>query len=267
MTEYFPGNTYTTPQDVQRAKLDKLLGGARWGLYMHFARIVFEARALAAKGVYDDAQWERSSFAVLSLIERCGGRFSIEGFNNIRAEKNPVVFISNHMSTLETLVLPVLISPLKKATFVVKEKLVRGKIFGPIMRSRNPITVSRTDPRADLKSVLSGGANLLSEGYSIIIFPESTRFQVFDPRRFNTLGIKLARAAGVKVIPIALKTDFWDNGTILKGFGPLFREKPIHIEFGEAMTINGNGKVEHAKIIEFIQSRIAHWEPLNENWA
>ncbi|MAG13584.1 MAG: 1-acyl-sn-glycerol-3-phosphate acyltransferase [Spirochaetales bacterium] len=260
MIQYFPKNNYLTQDQIRRLGLDRLFLGSRWGLYAHFAGEVFRSRALALKNEYDDEQWAASSSRILSYIEGCGGRFHISGFDNIRAEKEPVVFISNHMSTLETVILPVLIAPIKKATYVVKDKLVSGNIFGPIMRSRNPITVTRTNPREDLKRVLSDGANLLTQGYSIITFPESTRYQIFDPRRFNTLGIKLARAAGAKAVPIALKTDFWDNGRMLKGFGPLRREKPIHIEFGRALKIQGTGKKEHAKIVEFIQSRLADWQ-------
>ena len=259
MVEYFPGNSYSTSPHAPRLGLDRFFMGGRWGLYVYFARIVFSSRALAVKNLYDDNQWAKSSFEVFSSIEGCGGRFHIKGFSSIRAENDPVVFISNHMSTLETLILPVLIAPIKKVTYVVKDKLVHGKVFGPIMRSRNPISVTRTDPRGDLKRVLTDGAKLLKEGYSIIIFPESTRHQVFDPKRFNTLGIKLARAAGVKVVPVAVKSDFWDNGRILKGFGPLYRKRTIFFEFGPAMDIHGMGKNEHLRVIEFIQSRLASW--------
>lgn len=36
----------------------------------------------------------------------------------------PVVFVSNHMSTLETFVFPCIIAPVMKVTFVVKDSLV-----------------------------------------------------------------------------------------------------------------------------------------------
>src|SRR4030043_2323348 len=135
---------------------------------------------------------------------------------NISKSEGPVLFIGNHMSTLETMVLPCIIAPHREVTFVVKESLVKHPLFGDVMRSRNPIVVGRTDPRKDLEAVMNGGMDLLSKGISIVIFPQSTRSVEFIPEEFNSLGVKLAKKAGVKVVPIAIKTDFWGNGKLIK---------------------------------------------------
>ena len=147
--------------------------------------------------------------------------------DKVRAHQGPLVFVSNHMSTLETLVLPGLIRPLKPVTYVVKRKLLGGFFWGPIMRSRNPIAVSRTDPRADLEVVLAEGQARLASGISVIVFPQGTRTQVWKRRAFNSLGIKLASKAGVKVMPVALKTDYWGSSGLFRGFGPV-HQGPHH---------------------------------------
>ena len=136
---------------------------------------------------------------------------------------------------------------------------MRGPVFGPVMRSLDPIAVTRKDPRKDLTDVLEQGVRILQKGRSIVIFPQSTRSYEFDPERFNTLGVKLASRAQVPIIPIALKTDFWSNGVILRGFGKLKRREPIHIEFGPPVRLSGRGKEEHRKIIDFISSRLKAW--------
>jgi 1-acyl-sn-glycerol-3-phosphate acyltransferase len=64
----------------------------------------------------------------------------------------------------------------------------------------------------------------------------------------------------VPVIPAAIKTDFWGNGKLIKEFGPIDRKKPIHMVFGEPMTIAGNGRKEHVDIVEFIRSHMQQWE-------
>jgi 1-acyl-sn-glycerol-3-phosphate acyltransferase len=238
--------------------LDRLPLG-RWALYFKFVPIVLKARKLSLANLYDDEEWARSSYNTMKIIEGCGGRFHITGFDNVRNLEKPVVFISNHMSTLETLVLPVLIVQFRRVTYVVKEKLVKGHVFGPIMRSREPITVGRVDPKQDLEAVLNGGKKLIDEGYSIIIFPQSTRREVFRRSQFNSLGVKLALHAGVDIVPIALKTDFWSNGALHTGFGPIRRNLPIHIAFGPAMTPTGRGRAEHLKVIEFIESHLKAW--------
>ena len=163
------------------------------------------------------------------------------------------------MSTLETFILPCIIQPLKPVTFVVKESLVAARIFGPIMRSRDPIVVGRVSPREDLKTVLAKGTIKLEQGVSIIIFPQSTRAVVFNPDEFNTLGIKLAARAGVPVVPIALKTDAWGIGKLVKEFGPVDTRKRVHFAFGGPMKIEGRGAVEHQKVIDFIQNNLNKW--------
>jgi 1-acyl-sn-glycerol-3-phosphate acyltransferase len=259
MKVFFSNDTYTSPPDTKGYFLDWLLFRSRWALYLKFAGVVFSARKKSRAGRYDDESWAESSFAILRIIERCGGKFDISGFDYVRALEKPVVFIANHMSTMETLILPVLIAPFRKVTYVVKEKLVKGPVFGPIMASRTPITVTRTDARKDLESVLTGGKALLEGGCSVIIFPQSTRREVFRKREFNTLGIKLALHAGVDVVPVAIKTDFWTNGRFLKGFGKLVRTRPIRFAFGPRITPNGRGRQEHQQTIDFIAGRLKSW--------
>jgi 1-acyl-sn-glycerol-3-phosphate acyltransferase len=193
------------------------------------------------------------------LIEKTGGKFHIEGIENIGQTNEPVVFISNHMSTLETMVFPGIIAPIRPVTFVVKESLTKHPVFGPLMRSREPIVVGRLDPRKDFETVMTQGAELLSKGVSIVIFPQSTRSIIFKPEEFNSLGVKLAKKAGVDIVPVAIKTDFWGNGSIIKDLGPIDRHKPVNMVFGEPIKISGNGKEEAQKVIDFIKSHLVSW--------
>ncbi len=197
---------------------------------------------------------------MFEYLEDCGGKFHITGFEYVDQVKDePVVFISNHMSTLETMVFPSLIAPVKEVTFVVKMQLVTGKLFGPIMRARNPIAVGRTDSRKDLMTVLNEGQQKLKEGTSVIIFPQSTRKDIFVPEEFNSLGIKLAQKAGVRVVPMAIKTDFWSNGKTLKDLGKVKRNLPIYIKFGAPIEIKGSGKEEHQQVVDFIKKNFDEW--------
>jgi 1-acyl-sn-glycerol-3-phosphate acyltransferase len=258
-TDYFPGDEYSTPEGVPPAKSEYFLLRSRWSVYCHFVATMFRSRALALASLYDDEAWARSSRETISNLERCGARLRIEGMNRVRGANGPLVFVSNHMSTLETLALPGLIRPMKPVTYVVKETLLHGIFWGPIMRSRNPIAVSRTDPRADLEIVLREGSARLAAGISVIIFPQGTRKDVFDRSEFNSLGAKLAARAGAGLLPVAVKTDYWGSSGILRGFGKIHRDRPIRIEFGDPMSVSGRGKAEHERCLEFIESRLRAW--------
>lgn len=202
---------------------------------------------------YNGNDWALSSVAVLRALERVGCTLEITGLENFYKVQGPCVFVSNHMSTLETFVLPCIIQPLKDTTFVVKQGLLSYPFFRHILGARNPIVVGRKNPRDDLKIVLEQGVENLKRGRSIIIFPQSTRSLVFQREHFNTIGIKLAKQAGVPILPIALKTDAWSESEhFIKDFGRIYPERTIYFAFGEALRSTGQGKEEHRQICDFI---------------
>ncbi len=252
-------NEYHTPEETPRYLLDHLSFNTRIYFMSRYIGIIFSTRKSAMKGTYDTQAWVDSSLYIFRLIEGCGGRFHITGLDNIRKTVNPVIFVSNHMSTLETMIFPGIIQPLKNITFVVKDALVRHFAFKHVMCSRDPIVLSRENPREDFRIVMEKGPEYLRKGISIVIFPQSTRRINFIPSEFNTLGTKLALKAGVDIIPVAIKTDFWGNGRFTGYLGPINRKKPIHIAFGEAIPVSGNGKNEHQYILNFIHDHLKTW--------
>jgi 1-acyl-sn-glycerol-3-phosphate acyltransferase len=256
---YFDSYSYNTPVKKNKNLWDKIIHCNRLYFTAKYAVIVFRTRRQAIRGVYDTKAWADSSFYIFRFIEKSGGVFRISGMEYISKDPEPVVFIGNHMSTLETMVLPGIIAPHREVTFVVKESLVKHPLFGHVMRSRDPIVVGRTDPRKDFEAVMTKGMELLSKGISIVIFPQSTRSIEFKPEEFNSLGVKLAKKAGVKVVPIALKTDFWGQGKVIKELGPLDSKKIIYFKFGEPFPVTGTGKAENQKIIDFIQLALKEW--------
>lgn len=189
---YFDSFNYDSP--VKPAGIRQWILRDNWFYFLlSYGRIVLRTRKEAINNIYGTKEWTDSSIEILRLIEKIGGRFHITGMENIIKVVEPVVFVSNHMSTLETMVFPGMIAPHRKVTFVVKESLVKHPLFGDVMRSREPIVVGRTDARKDFATVMTQGSELLSRGISIIIFPQSTRSSVFKPEEFNTLGVKLAK--------------------------------------------------------------------------
>ena len=231
------------------------------GFYISLCSIIWRRGQQAKKGTYTGDDWAISSNEVIQLLERYGCSLEVTGIETVAALDEPVVFIGNHMSTLETFVLPALIQPLRDVTFVVKESLLKYPCFGPILAARKPVTVRRTSPREDLAAILDGGSERLAAGRSVIVFPQSTRTSEFNPAHFNTIGVKLARRAGVPVIPLALKTDAWGNdGKLIKDFGKFDPRKGIHFAFGEKMNISGTGKTEHKFIVDFIQKNLENWK-------
>lgn len=217
------------------------------------------ARRLIRQGRFDLDEYAMRAVENLRTIEAAGGHVSVTGLQHLAAVDGPVVIVGNHMSSLETVVLPCFLLPFKDVAFVVKESLTTHPIFGPIMRAVKMIAVTRANPRDDLKRVLTRGTELLNSGTSIVIFPQATRTALVDPSQFNTLGVKLAARAGVPVVPMALRTDFWANGRWVKDLGPIHPERPVHVAFDAARRVTGTGREEHEAIVAFITQRLHAW--------
>ena len=219
--------------------------------------------ARASKGLCDDTAWVYASAWVADLIERMGCPIEIEGMNAIEAVDGPCLFVANHMSTLETFMLPAMIRPRRQVTFVVKKSLTTMPLFGPVMCSRDPIVVGRTNPREDLTAVLEGGMERLRKGISIIVFPQHTRSREFNPQMFNSIGVKLAKKAGVPIVPLALKTDAWGQGTKIKELGPVRVGMTVRYNFASPISITGQGKEEQAAICQHIARHLGQWQQLD----
>jgi 1-acyl-sn-glycerol-3-phosphate acyltransferase len=227
--------------------------------YRQFLENVYRSSVKARRGTYDDREWSRTSHQVLESLESVGVRFEFSGLQHIRQLESPCVFVGNHMSMLETTVLPAIIQPIRDVAFVVKHSLLEYPVFRHVMHARDPIPVSRISPREDFIAVMRGGTERLQKGISIVVFPQTMRCLTFDPSQFNTMGVKLARRAGVPVVPFALKTDAWGNGKWISYLGPIDPNKVVHIAFGEPIVIEGRGGQQHQEVINYIEAKLNRW--------
>jgi len=214
----------------------------------------------AKQGRYDAAEWAASSQDILRAIENIGVRVEITGIENVTEHSGPAVIIGNHMSMMETMLLPGILAPITDVTFVIKESLLNYPVFKHVMRAREPIALSRTNPRQDFKVVMTEGMEKLGRDISIIVFPQTTRSHVFDPAQMSSIGVKLAKKAGVAVIPLALKTDGWKNGRMVKDLGTIDTDKKAYFSFGKPMDVSGKGVKEQQAVNDFIVGKLKEWQ-------
>jgi 1-acyl-sn-glycerol-3-phosphate acyltransferase len=260
MQPYFVGDEYHTPANRQHHWGDKLAMNTRLYFVARYISLIIKARRLVARGRFDTEAYINLNWHIFNLIEDCNGRFHITGLDNIRHCTEPVVIVSNHMSNIESNTLAAIVAPYLSLAYVIKSTLLKFPVFGPVAASMRPIPVGRANPREDLTFVLNEGVARLKEGISVVLFPQSTRTVEFDPEKFNSLGVKLARKANVSLLPMVVKTDCWGNARAFwRDFGPLRREQPIHIAFGEPFAISGNGKEAHERVVAFIKEHLRQW--------
>ncbi|HDL64707.1 MAG TPA: 1-acyl-sn-glycerol-3-phosphate acyltransferase [Proteobacteria bacterium] len=227
--------------------------------YMKMVRIVMGDSRAVRQELYTDDRWILGSRRIARALESVGIRINVENTASFIDLPSPCVFAGNHMSVLETFVLPGIIQPYRNITFVVKDKLLTYPIFKDVIAARRPIVVGRVNPRRDLEIVLKEGVKRLQASSSVMLFPQPTRDPVFIPAHFNSLGVKLARRAGVPVIPIAIKSNAWGIGRWIKDFGKISPQIPVHFAFGDPITVTGNGRAAQEKIVRFISGKLVEW--------
>ena len=227
--------------------------------YSHLLYSLFHASLCARRGRLDNDKWAMYSHWVLRVVESAGGTVDISGLQNVAGHQGPVVYIGNHMSLAETMIMPGIALAFHRTNFVIKEELRHYPVFGPIFSSLGLIAVSRKNPREDFKVVLREGHKFISNGGSVIIFPQATRNVEFDEAAFNTLGVKLAARAGVPVVPVAIKTDFHGNGKWIKDMGPIDPRKTLYFKFGKPLPVSGKSRDVHQQVVDFITQNLLAW--------
>jgi len=225
-----------------------------------YARAVFYmgiAVAQARRGRLTNARLVEGSHGLRRALESVGVRFEVSGLDAVDWSAGPFVFAANHMSAMETQILPSILHQAAPCTFVIKSSLLRYPAFGSVLAAFDPIVVERVDPRADLRRVLEAGRARLAQGISVIVFPQAHRTSTFDRKGFNSIGVRLARAAGVPVVPIALNTETWTRGRWMSDIGWIMPERPARFAIGAPLPADAPGT--HEATMAFIEDHLAQW--------
>jgi 1-acyl-sn-glycerol-3-phosphate acyltransferase len=147
----------------------------------------------------------------------CGLDYEIQGFEHIPPQ--PVIFLVKHQSAWETIVFPGLLPP---NCFVYKKSLTKIPIFGWGMALCHHIPVDRNAGVKAFKSVIKLGKQRLSEGLSIVIFPEGTRVAPKQDVKFYKTAASLAKSAEALVVPIAHNSgSCWQRNSFIKNPGKI----------------------------------------------
>ncbi len=230
-----------------------------WRYYAGFLQIVIGAWQDLQNGIFSREDFHKRAVQTLKLVERVGGHVEATGLDRLGILNTSAVLVSNHMSLLETFLIPCFVLPFRPLAVVIKRELLRYPFFGPVLRGLPHIAVSRENPKADYRAVMEQGLQLLQKGHHLLIFPQSTRQIAFSPAEFNSLGAKLAGRAAVPLIPLALQTDLHGIGRWLKDFGPIRPERPVRLAFGPPLEPGPDLRTLHEQSIRFIAKRLMEW--------
>lgn len=160
------------------------------------------------------------SLALFLLRVIAGVKYRVHGIENIaRLKERSAVIISNHQSTFETFVFPVLFPTY---CFVLKKELLKIPLFGQGLSRLHPIAIDRSEGREALKMMISATKARLEEKISVIIFPEGTRVAPGESLPFKNGAFLVASKLKAPIMPISVNSGLaWPRGQLLKHKGTI----------------------------------------------
>ncbi|SHH28989.1 lysophospholipid acyltransferase family protein [Clostridium grantii] len=148
---------------------------------------------------------------------------TVKGDENLDNIKKPVIYICNHLSNADGLVLNSILREKDDVTFVAGVKLNNNSLTNLGMHVVKTTPVKPNTPDKDgLKKII----NIVKEGGSILIFPEGTRSRqgkLIEAKKGITLIAKLTK---VNIVPIAITGT--ENLLPISQSGRMEREKFQH---------------------------------------
>jgi 1-acyl-sn-glycerol-3-phosphate acyltransferase len=178
--------------------------------------------------------------------------------------EKPVIFISNHLSNSDGLILNHIIKD-KDVYFVAGVKLSKNHLTNIGVELVNTITIN---PNSADKAAISRIISLLKSGKSIIIFPEGTRSRTGSMIEAKKGILLFAKLSKVPIVPIGIEgterlmpIDDSDMGN------EKFHHADVKITIGESFYIPGkeNGEERHGyekRALHFTMRRIAELLPM-----
>ena len=137
------------------------------------------------------------------LMKLAGATFEVTGKENI--PEGPVVFAANHQGYAD---IPLLLTQLDKPhPIIAKKELEKVPLMSDWMTELNCIFIDRENARQAMDS-LKKANELLSEGYSVCIFPEGTRNKGGEIKEFKGGTIRLATRAKVPIVPCCIEGTY-----------------------------------------------------------
>ncbi len=173
----------------------------------------------------------------------------VKGKENIPQDE-PCVYVCNHQSYADIVAL-VMTLPMS-AGFLAKKELARVPFLSGSMRHSGHVFIDRFS-RDRAVEVLREAAVQVKGGKSVIVFPEGTRSADGRLLPFRTGAFRLAKQAGVPLVPIGL------SGTqaILPKDAWCVRGGKVRVSIGTALSAQQVESMELRALVAYAREQVA----------
>lgn len=137
------------------------------------------------------------------LLKLAGVKLEISGLEQI--PQGPAVYVGNHQGNFD---IPLMLGYLPKPCGVLaKEELASLPFIRSWMELLHCVFVDRDNPRQAVTAI-NQAADLLRQGYSMLIFPEGTRSRGSQMGEFKGGAFKAASKTGVPIVPLCIEGSY-----------------------------------------------------------
>ena len=150
-----------------------------------------------------------------AALALAGVRLNVEGEENLWSDR-PAVFVFNHQSSLDALVVGSLVR--RDVTAVAKKEAARDPRFAPIGLLTDVAYIDRGNS-AKARSALEPVVEKIRNGISLAIAPEGTRTPTPRLARFKKGAFHIAMQAGVPIVPIVIRNAgelMWRGSSLIR---------------------------------------------------
>ena len=231
-----------------------------WGLTKVFPWCAFSQPL----GKLTTDYWAELCFTSVTTVEHLGMNVIVEGFSDRAKYDGPVLYLCNHMSMTETIVLPPVLLSFGPFSYVAKASLAHLPFLEKAAERMRMVPISRQSPREDLMSILRVGTERIGGGDSFLIFPQGTRCDVFSRKRYSSIGAKLAERAGCPVVPIIVDTRCQPTrktgllAKVFKDYGSVDTSRDIRISCGPVIPC-AKSKELHEAAFDWMAAKLESW--------
>ena len=252
--------SYETADSNRAAKRAKPCGWTTFRFSMGVAHVFPMCAILEPLGLLDTEKWAHLCFKSVQGAEKLGMKVLFSGWKNREKYDGPVMYLCNHMSTLETIMLPPVLLTYGPFNVVAKASLNHLPFLENAATHMGMVPIGRKSPREDLVNILKVGVERIKAGNSFLIFPQGSREKVFSRKVYSSIGAKLAEKAGCPVVPIAVDTRCQpcrEKG-LFKDFGPVDTSLDIRCECGPVIPCT-KARSMHEDVFDWIAGRLESW--------
>jgi len=182
------------------------------------------------------------------LIAASGCPLRVSGAAHVPGDR-PVVFVSNHTSYLDSIVLMAAIPSAYR--FVVARRYAAWPVVGSAIRKARYITVDRRSAATRAGSVDVIEASL-RDGSSVLMYPEGHRARGSDLEPFRAGAFRAAVATGRAIVPITVR----GTRTVMRPGARLFRRGPIDVTIHPPVVPAGIDRREIARLRDVVRRDI-----------